>query len=140
MKPADCAWCGNSFDSATRTKPRRYCSQACRLRAKRNQPGERAYHRRSKQRRRASLRGATVERFDDTEIFMRDNWRCGICGNPTNRTAKVPHPKAPTIDHLIPLAVGGDHVRTNVQCACFLCNSLKRDGTTQAGDQLRLIG
>lgn len=48
-------------------------------------------------------------------------------------TKAVPHPKAPTIDHIIPLAVGGDDTRANVQLAHFLCNSLAgATGTKQA--------
>lgn len=52
-------------------------------------------------------------------------------------TKAVPHPKAPTIDHVLPLAAGGDDVRANVQLAHFECNWKKRDGGTQ---QLMLVG
>jgi 5-methylcytosine-specific restriction endonuclease McrA len=48
-------------------------------------------------------------------------------------TKAVPHPKAPTIDHIIPLAHGGDDTRANVQLAHFLCNaSAGITGTKQA--------
>lgn len=30
---------------------------------------------------------------------------------------------APTLDHVIPLAKGGEHSRANVRCAHFICNS-----------------
>lgn len=52
-------------------------------------------------------------------------------------TKAVPHPKAPTIDHIVPLADGGDDVRSNVQLAHFICNSMKGTGGTQ---QLMLVG
>ncbi|WML63644.1 HNH endonuclease signature motif containing protein [Rhodococcus sp. AH-ZY2] len=70
-------------------------------------------------------------------MFERDGWRCHICGQKVNRKAKAPHPKAATIDHVIPLARGGTHEPINCRCAHFLCNALKRD--TGCGDQLLLI-
>jgi len=53
-------------------------------------------------------------------------------------TKVVPHPKAPTIDHIVPLAQGGDDTRDNVQLAHFECNWRKRDAGES--EQLRLIG
>ena len=38
----------------------------------------------------------------------------------------------------VPLADGGTHEPANVQCAHYLCNSVKSDGA--ANDQLRLVG
>jgi 5-methylcytosine-specific restriction endonuclease McrA len=55
------------------------------------------------------------------------------------RDKVVPHPKAPVLDHILPLAQGGTHEPTNVQCAHFMCNSIKRD-TVPAVMQLMLFG
>lgn len=33
----------------------------------------------------------------------------------------------PTMDHVVPLALGGPHDKTNLQPLCHLCNSLKAD-------------
>jgi 5-methylcytosine-specific restriction endonuclease McrA len=41
------------------------------------------------------------------------------------RTERVPHPLAPTLDHIVPLARGGHHTRDNTQCAHFSCNTRK---------------
>ena len=60
-----------------------------------------------------------------TVVFGRDGWICGICSEPIPLVAVVPHPLAATIDHIVPLALGGPHVYENVQAAHFLCNSLK---------------
>jgi len=68
-----------------------------------------------------------VEVFSSQSIFERDGWICGICRQMVERNEVVPHPRAPTIDHIVPLAKGGIHRVDNVQCACFMCNSLKRD-------------
>ena len=78
-----------------------------------------------------------VERFQSLEIFMRDGWRCQICGGKIRQYKKTPHPHSPTIDHIIPLAAGGTHERKNVQAAHFICNSEKG---TRGNDQLLLIG
>lgn len=91
-----------------------------------------------RRRRRARRRNATTERYTAREIFTRDRWRCGLCGKPVARTKAVPHPRAPVIDHIVPLSQDGDDTRANVQCAHFICNSIK--GDRPAGEQLRLIG
>jgi len=56
------------------------------------------------------------------------------------RNAVVPHPKAPTIDHVIPLSKGGTHEPANVQLAHYYCNSIKADGAWGAGEQLAMLG
>jgi 5-methylcytosine-specific restriction endonuclease McrA len=53
-------------------------------------------------------------------------------------TLVVPHLKVPTIDHIVPLADGGDDVKVNVQLAHFICNSIK--GDRGGGEQLLLVG
>lgn len=71
-------------------------------------------------------------------VFARDGWRCQICWRKVNPTAKVPNSRAATIDHIVPLSIGGTHEPINCQTACFSCNSLKGDRHGY-GDQLRLI-
>lgn len=92
----------------------------------------------SKARRRAREKDAFVADVNRYEIFERDKWTCKLCHRKVNRRAVVPHPKAPVLDHVIPLAGDGTHEPANVQCAHFLCNSLKSD--RGGGEQLMLIG
>lgn len=94
--------------------------------------------REAKHRRRARQRNAFVAPVFRRKIFERDRWRCHICGKTTRRSAVVPHPLAPTLDHLIPLADGGTHEPANVRTAHFSCNSLKN--CRGGGEQLMLIG
>jgi len=82
-------------------------------------------------------RNAFISNVNSKEIFMRDGWKCQICGGMVLKRAVVPHPMAPTIDHIIPLAEGGTHEPKNVQCAHFICNSKKRDKAVN--DQLRIF-
>lgn len=127
-----CRGCGSAFVVAPYTdgKPQvgepvraRYCSLECSNRA--NMQAGRA-------RRRARLKGARgAETVYRRKVFERDNWICRLCLKPVDRDAKVPHPKAPTIDHILPLELGGLHEYLNVQCAHFICNSRKSANVSQ---------
>jgi 5-methylcytosine-specific restriction endonuclease McrA len=87
---------------------------------------------------RARRRGAkTTERVDPAAVFARDGYKCQICGGRLAMKQPWPHPKSPTIDHIVPVARGGSHTLANVQAAHMICNSKKGAGGT---DQLRLIG
>jgi len=72
--------------------------------------------------RRARKAGATIERFLNVEIFERDDWTCGICDLPVDREASWPDPNMPSLDHIQPLSLGGDHSRANTRCAHLGCN------------------
>lgn len=53
---------------------------------------------------------------------------CGICGKPVDKSLKYPHPLAPCIDHIIPIAKGGHPSDiNNLQLAHWTCNRQKSD-------------
>lgn len=106
-----CARCRRPF--LDRHPDARYCSATCGSRAKQS-------------RRRARKRGADHVPYSRVDVFERDGYRCHLCKRMTMRTAVVPHPRAPVIDHLIPLGPGPD-ARHNVATAHFLCNSKRRE-------------
>ena len=91
-----------------------------------------------KARYRARKRDAFVEDVIPLEVFERDGWRCGICGERIPKGARYPDPRSASVDHVIPLSRGGTHEMKNVQATHLLCNALKRD--RGSGDQLALIG
>ena len=68
--------------------------------------------------RRAVLKGATVEKVDRREVYLRDKGICGICGCPVSL-------EEVTLDHIIPLSKGGEHSYRNIQLAHLSCNSAK---------------
>lgn len=114
---ASCHRCGNQFLCMWTNRLPRWCSRSCaRLDAK--------------VARRVRERDGRF-RYSRHGIFTRDRWVCQLCGKRVKRSAAVPDPKAPVIDHIVPLAagpeVGGVDAPWNVQCAHFLCNSIKRD-------------
>lgn len=75
----------------------------------------------------ALKRGASsAERVDATVVFARDKWRCQLCGEQTVKAQMGQrHPRAPTMDHIVPLSRGGAHSYQNIQCACLSCNLKK---------------
>ena len=94
---------------------------------------------RNNHKRRALKRSALVENFSPLDVFLRDKYRCQICGVKTRPDYKNPyHPKYPNLDHIIPLSKGGEHSMKNTQCLCFQCNTTKQN-KENFGDQLRMF-
>jgi 5-methylcytosine-specific restriction endonuclease McrA len=65
------------------------------------------------------------ERIRLAEIYERDRGLCGICGTAVAAEAKMPDPFSPSLDHILPIARGGLHVRANVRLAHFICNAAR---------------
>jgi predicted nucleic acid-binding Zn ribbon protein len=82
-------------------------------------------------------RGATVEMVNDLIVLARDGWRCHLCGVKTpSRLRGTYDDRAPEVDHIVPIAAGGEHSYRNTACACRRCNIAK--GARPLG-QLRLL-
>lgn len=79
-----------------------------------------------RRRRRARQANATIEHFTSTQVFDRDNWTCQHCKQPvhTYKDSRY-HADRATLDHIKPLAKGGEHSLTNTQCLCHHCNGTK---------------
>jgi hypothetical protein len=105
-----CRHCGEAFvfNQANAT----YCSRRCTTRAGNDVRKQR-------------VRAARTEDVWRSKVYRRDRWCCQLCGDPVDRDAQVPHPLAPTLDHILPLSLGGEHSYGNVQLAHFICNSRK---------------
>lgn len=120
-----CKECGETFEANTYVAAREFCSKSC----------SRRHHTRNREDRK---RAAFVEPVTIAYLIERDGGACQLCGEKVNRQAAVPHPRAPTRDHIVPVARGGKHSKRNTQLACFQCNSKK--GARSRGEQLLLIG
>lgn len=72
--------------------------------------------------RRARIAGTFVEYVDPMVVYARDNGICGICSLPV-------HVNQFHIDHIKPLAKGGEHSYANVQIAHPSCNCKKHTKT-----------
>jgi len=131
-----CQVCGESFPTKN---TRNTCSPACKREGNRRRgviyhqnametsPGYRDSLRRATLRRRARMKAAFVEDFSPFEIHGRDGWICGICHELIDPTVLWPNRWSATIDHVVPLALGGVHHPDNAQSAHLTCNCSKRD-------------
>ena len=101
-----------------------YCSSDCADRSEASREAKRTARLKGKARKRA----ATVESVNPTRVFERDGWLCHLCGGKTDRAKRgTYHPKAPELDHIVPLAKGGAHSYANTACAHRKCNAAKSD-------------
>lgn len=117
-----CKCCGSEYKPKSKTCPELYCSNECKDKVKH------AQKRVDRLKRKALVRGVTVEGVDPFRVFDRDQWRCQLCGARTPRAKRGTYSdNAPELDHILPLAKGGEHSYLNTQCACRKCNSLKSD-------------
>lgn len=123
-----CKECGTEFRTEY-GKPRTvFCSDEC---ARKN------HKRASKAVRRARKKGLGCEVFDPLDVFKRDRWTCQLCGVKTPKNLRgTCNDEAPELDHIIPLALGGEHSMRNTQCLCRKCN---RDKGATAQGQLRIV-
>lgn len=115
--PAICYHCGGEFMANKRRSI--FCSRECFAVGKHTRGVKHT------QARRARLAAVTVEPFLPSAVYERDDWTCGLCGEPIDQSAKKPHPKSPSIDHVIPIILGGEHSLRNVQAAHLGCNVRK---------------
>lgn len=158
-----CAYapCGKEFTAYDRRgAPRKTCSRSCASHLKaasRRLKAEEAWralgldpaamratvHQRrimsakASSRRRRLRHAETWDGITDQEILERDGWRCGICRKRIGRKYEYPHPRSASIDHLVPIARGGDDVEANKQAAHLACNRAKRDDMS-GGVQLQI--
>lgn len=120
---------------------RRFCSVACqkaspqwRAHNAEARRKRRRLHGHDKDRHRARRAGVAYRPINRGKLFERDGWRCQLCGCSTPRRLRGKQvDRAPELDHIVPLALGGTHTWDNVQCACRRCNG--RKGARVLGQQ-----
>lgn len=79
---------------------------------------------RAKRRRAIRINGG--ENIDPIKVFERDGWRCHMCKRKTPKGLRGSYaPRAPELDHIVPLSMGGTHTWGNVACSCRQCNQDK---------------
>jgi 5-methylcytosine-specific restriction endonuclease McrA len=78
-------------------------------------------------RRRMLLEAAPWDGVTDNAILRRDGWLCGVpeCRQPAraiNPGVRYPDPASPSVDHIVPLSLGGDDTQRNKRAAHLGCN------------------
>lgn len=73
-------------------------------------------------RRRMAEKETRTELFASVEVYERDNWVCGLCDGEVDQSVKYPDPLSASLDHVVPLSLGGAHTRENTRCSHLVCN------------------
>lgn len=76
-------------------------------------------------RRKAITRSNPIDKFF---VFESHNWVCIVCKGKIDPDARQPDPRAATLDHVVPLSKGGQHVLENLAPAHAECNASKGCG------------
>lgn len=75
--------------------------------------------------RRAIESGNPGVKLVSREVFMRDGWVCGLCHKSIDPDAPKRSPWSASLDHIMPISLGGSHTLDNVQAAHLWCNQSK---------------
>jgi 5-methylcytosine-specific restriction endonuclease McrA len=110
--PQLCSKCGTPL--AVGRRNRRYCNGTCRLYRWRASNPERSAEQNQKSRARRA-QAPVVGDVSRAAIFARDHGRCYLCGQSVE-------PDNFHLDHLVPLAKGGEHAAFNLMVAHPRCN------------------
>lgn len=78
-------------------------------------------------RRRVTKRERPADKVLLVDLLRDQGGLCGLCDQPIDMTLKWPNRLSSSMDHIIPLAKGGDGLRANLQAAHLGCNNRKRD-------------
>lgn len=119
-----CVYCGNAIVGREGSR-RLYCSQAC--------CGKHA----KQKRKMAKLCNGPWDVISIDTLAEKHNWLCCECGCKCKKSQGLNNPSEATIDHIIPVSIGGTHTWENVQLLCRNCNTIKSDSIKE-GTQLRL--
>lgn len=87
------------------------------------------------QKRRAQKLQLPADDIRSIDVYERDEWVCGLCAEPVDRTTVWPDPMSPSLDHILPLSKGGHHIMANVQLAHLSCN-VRKGASTEADAML----
>ena len=64
-----------------------------------------------------------VEPIQRRDVFERDGYLCQLCHQLVDAGADPTSSRAPSIDHITPLSMGGQHTMDNVRTTHYGCNS-----------------
>ena len=121
-----CPVCDATFDSFTnKGRLKTYCTKRCENKAQGH-------------RRRARKRNAFIEVVSVKKLLKWQDGRCYHCNCKIRLDVGAPHPKSLTLDHLIPLVLGGEHSYVNTVASCWNCNCTMK-GTKAINEQLKLV-
>jgi predicted nucleic acid-binding Zn ribbon protein len=111
--PRSCMLCGAPIPRTSRSD-KKYCSETCGYAARINL---------GRMDRRLRVTDDTKIRFfRRSDIYKRDGWKCQICLKPIQPSLRFPDPNCASIDHIIPVSMGGTNRPENLQASHLRCN------------------
>jgi hypothetical protein len=112
-RPRSCVLCGRDIPAASKSD-KKYCSATC---------GSAARINLGRMDRRLRVTDDENTRFfRRNDIYERDGWKCQICLKPIDPLLRFPNPKCASIDHIIPVSMGGTNRPENLQASHLRCN------------------
>lgn len=135
-----CCCCGLQWSAIRRIGRSQYCQtpECQQARAAKAREMRKRSKRGKSHVQRAKRHGRRYGYFNVLRVFERDRWTCQLCGVKTPKALRgTCDQRAPEVDHIVPIAAGGDHVMENLQCACRRCNGEKQ---ARPAGQLWLLG
>lgn len=162
--PRACAHCGETYTPKSR-KRSTYCSRGCndqarKARMKRERLADKATLERfcalceqpipatrradsaycsdlCSQRSHGGLRSRYRKPGVHRELLARDGNRCGICSQRIDMRREWPHPRSASVDHLVPVSVGGSDELANLRLVHLSCNCARR--AAMLDEQLAIV-
>jgi len=103
-----CKYCNKEFIPQYGSKKRAFCSSKCLKRWGSKQS--------------KIKRGSFNSKRKLMRIYFRDNGICGICHKRISLKNIYPHDLCPSIDHILPVSLGGNHKDDNLRVTHLRCN------------------
>ena len=118
-----CKSCGKEIVQ-TYKNCKRYCDHCLKERKK---SYRKKYSHNKSHKKRAEKFNVKYEKINRVKVFKNNKWTCQCCGKktPKHLMKSFDHPDAPTLDHIKPISIGGDHLYYNLQLLCRECNTKK---------------
>ena len=121
-----CVFCKEAMPKESRID-KKFCSDECQRKARFNTS-------RAQRRMRIPV-GGTEQTVSRLAIYERDNWTCLLCGEPVDRDRRHPDPMCASLDHVVPVSMGGTNDAENFQTSHLVCNL--RAGNKKQTQELR---
>jgi len=84
-------------------------------------------------------RAPALSKADKRKLCEQQKWKCSLCGKKLDPKLRGTHNMGISIDHVIPVSMGGTHDLANLAAAHRTCNS-KKGNRSLGPEQLRMIG
>ena len=123
-----CRKCGSDIEQRSKQMCVRFCNECKdKTKAAAKRTHRRKYGSYKSHKARAVKHGVPYELVNRVKVFELYGWKCATCKvvTPKALMRSYDDPRAPTLDHIVPISKGGPHLYSNVQLLCRKCNYQK---------------